>query len=113
MRLARASRVDEFRGLDINTPPELLPGERFPIDTNGDRRPDRSWRPRRGYSRLLDQDGNGMQFAHPSDQNNVRRLIQFERDDNTLFTVGAGGFVNWQFGLVDEVQAFEAGEFET
>jgi hypothetical protein len=113
MRQPRATRVDEFRGTDINTPPELLPGERFPIDDNGDRRPDRSWRPRRGYSRLLDTDDNGMQFQHAADENVVRRLIQFERDDNTLFTVGAGGFSQWQFGLVDEVQAFEAGEYES
>lgn len=111
MRAQRNLQVDQFRGVNVSTPTELLSGEYFPLDQNGDRRPEYAWRVRRGSSRLNDEAGAGIQFAG-SAGNLTRRMVQFERDDDTLFVVAIGGIQSWTPGGTDDVMAVEAGEPE-
>jgi len=111
VRVKRTLRVDRFTGVNVNTPPELLGGEQFPVDENGDRRPGYSWRVRRGFKRLMDDAAVGVQSAGVSG-NLPKRLIEFERDDSTMFMVFVGGLSAWTNGQVDDVQAVTPGDPE-
>jgi hypothetical protein len=111
MRAERKTRVDEFHGLNAQTHPELLEPKEFQKDQNGDRRRDRSWRVRRGYSRLNDADGAGMSYAG-AEGNVIKRLVPFERDDDTIYLVYSGGVVGLQAGDSEEVEAQAPGETE-
>ena len=109
MRARRVLRVDQFRGVDQSTPPELLTGDVFATDLNGDRRPQESWRVRRGRARLLDRTGAGVNFT-ANYGNTPRRVIQFERDDDERYLVFAGGGMSLLKDDQDEVNAVLAGE---
>jgi hypothetical protein len=107
-RTQRNLRVDNFAGLDVNTPPVLLENEHFQLDINGNRRRQMAWRPRRGYNRLLDGLSAGIKFTAAP-----RVVFTFERDDDTRFLVIAGKHTSFVAGLSDEVEGHTIGAVES
>lgn len=63
-------RADEFHGLDLNTPPEVLRAHFFQRDQNGQRRRAKTWRPRPGYSRFFSGETELVLSADASDDFN-------------------------------------------